>query len=98
MPEFVIHPVGEHPQGDSQLWCRQPYSGGVAHRVGEVLDQAAQFLVEGDHFGCWRAENGVTEQTNRNDAHQPQSRCAAIGLHIPWVHAHANIAGRRILC
>ena len=61
--------VGEHPQPDADLRRREPCPLGVVERLGQVLDQRAELLVEvGDGLGGG-AQDRVAEQPDVADCH-----------------------------
>src|SRR3954451_10491373 len=75
----VVDVVGEDPQADPDLRRGQACPVGIQHGFGEVFDQPAQLGVEiTDRLGR-RAQHGITEKTNRLDAHEnpPGHRMAA---------------------
>ena len=74
----------------------RPAPGRLEHRVGEVLDQAAQLLVEVDDLDRRRAQDRVAEQADRLDGHAPS--LGALGpKHEPrprTIAAMSGVAGR----
>ena len=88
MADLVVDVPGEHPQPDADLRCRQPGAGRVEHRVGEVLDEPAQLLVEVDHLDRALAQHRVAEESDGLD-HGASLRAlrdsSAVRLVIPGV-------------
>ena len=74
--ELVVHPVGEDAEGHADLRCREPGAGRLHHRVGEVLDQPTQLLVEGLDRGRGGPQDRVAEEPDGLDRHVPKSRSA----------------------
>ena len=71
--DHVVDVVDEDPQADAELRGRETGARGVDHRVGEVLDELAQLLVEGLHRGCRGREHRVAEQADGLDGHAGHS-------------------------
>ena len=69
MTEFVINPISEDPQRDTNLRSGKACAGCMLHGLSEILHQLAKFLVEGRHRSRRRAENGITEDPDRLDGH-----------------------------
>jgi hypothetical protein len=67
--EHVVHVVREHSQPHANLRGGQAEPRGIHHRVGEILDQPAQFGIEVGHRVGGRSQNWVAEQAYRLDAH-----------------------------
>ena len=65
--DLVLDVPGEHPQPDADLRGGEPGSGCVEHRVGEVLDELAQLLVEVDHLDRALAQHRVAEEADGLD-------------------------------
>ena len=69
MADDVVDVVREHPQPHPDLRCREPGAGRFLHRLGEVLDELAQLLVEGGHLRRGRRQHRVAEQSDGLDCH-----------------------------
>ena len=69
--ELAVDVPGEHPQADADLRRGQAGAGRVEHRVGEVLDERAQLLVEVDDLDRGLAQHRVAEEADGLDGHGP---------------------------
>ena len=58
MPEFAIHVVREDAQPDPELRRGQTHPGRVHHRVGQILHELAQLLVEIDDGAAGARKTG----------------------------------------
>ena len=65
----VVDVEGEHPQPDADLRRGQAGAALVEQRLGQVLDQLAQLLVEVDHGIGRGTQHGVAEESDRLDGH-----------------------------
>ena len=70
MTDNVVDEVREDPQPDANLRRRQADSGRIHHRVGEILDQLAQFGIERRDRVCRGTQHRIAEQADRPDTHQ----------------------------
>ena len=68
--DLAVDVPGEHPQADADLRRGEARPAGGVHGLGEVGDQPAQFGVEVDDGGRRGAEDRVTEEPDRSDAHR----------------------------
>ena len=71
--DLAVDVPGEHPQPDADLRRREAGAGSVEHGVGEVLDQAAQLLVEVDDLDRGLAQDRVAEEADGLDGHAAES-------------------------
>ena len=71
---LVVDEPGEHPQADPDLRRGQSGARRLQHRVGQVLDQPAELLVEVDHLGGAGAQHRVAEEPDGDDHSGPRSR------------------------
>ena len=67
--DLAVDVPGEDPQPDADLRRGQAGPGRLEHRVGEVLDELAQLLVEVDHLDRALAQHRVAEQADGLDHH-----------------------------
>src|SRR5262249_8859972 len=63
-------------EGLTQLGRRQPDAGGVAHRVGEIIEQPMEELPEAVDRQALQPEARITEEDDRADAHGRESSIA----------------------
>ena len=70
MAQLVIDVIGEDPQPHADLGGREAGTRRVHHRVGQVFDQLAQFLVEIDDLDGGSAQHRITEDPNVHDRHE----------------------------
>jgi hypothetical protein len=97
--DFSVDVPGEDTQADADLRCGQPRAGSVQHRVGEIGDKLAQFLVEVHHFEGRLAQDRISEESDRLDRHgtpcerdrgRAESRPKALLGRTPAVAGHAD--------
>jgi len=69
MAGLIIDAVGEDPQADADLGGCETQAWRVHHRVGQILDEDAQLLVEVDHRICGGTEHGVSKEPDGLDGH-----------------------------
>ena len=81
VPEHVVDVVGEDPQPDADLRRGQADAGRVEHRLGEVLDERAQLLVEVDDRLGRRAQHRVAEEPDGLDGHGLSSWSTRVAGH-----------------
>ena len=67
--DLALDVPGEDPQADPDLRRGQSGARRVEHRVGEVLDEAAQLLVEVDDLDGRLPEDRVAEEPDGLDRH-----------------------------
>src|SRR5262249_9149896 len=70
MPDDIVDVEDEDSQPHSDLRCGEPGPALAEQRLGEVLDQRAQLLVEGRHGVGGGAQDGVAEESNVPDGHR----------------------------
>jgi hypothetical protein len=68
--QFAVHPPREDPQPDPDLGGGEAGAGSLPHGVGEVRDEAGEFLVEVHDDVGGGAQDRVTEQANVLDGHR----------------------------
>jgi hypothetical protein len=55
--------------GLADLRCREPNAGGMAHRVGQIVEQLVQVLPETVDWLAFQAQSGIAKKDDWSDTH-----------------------------